>query len=138
MIRLMTFTLTLACFSSVHAAQNVGHLRHLDKLDLAAGAWHVVGPGGPVGASVPVRDRTPPAAAARIVVLSSNGSADRIPDAQLRKIAAQAVPGGEITDVAIERKLGANRYVVEVLNADGGEVDVIIDMRTGEVLALER
>lgn len=53
-------------------------------------------------------------------------------------IALKAVPG-EVTEVAIEKKHGANRYVVEVLSKeDGSETDVIIDMETGKVLATEK
>jgi len=62
-----------------------------------------------------------------------------ISDDELKKLAVQAVPGTPV-NVAIEKKLGANRYVVEVLSAaDGGaEVDVIIDMATHEVLAIDK
>jgi hypothetical protein len=61
----------------------------------------------------------------------------KIGEEAARKIALEAVPG-EITDLGIERKLGANRYVVEVVAAaDGAETDVIIDMYSGEVLATE-
>jgi uncharacterized membrane protein YkoI len=57
---------------------------------------------------------------------------------EAKQIALKAVPG-KVTDVTIEKKLGANRYVVEVISADGGkEVDVIIDMKTGKVLALDK
>lgn len=62
---------------------------------------------------------------------------DRIPEQQAKEIAAKAVEG-EVMDVQIERKFGADRYVVEVIRkSDGAEVDVIIDMKTGEVLATE-
>ena len=41
--------------------------------------------------------------------------------------------------VDVERKLGKKTIVVEVIaDADGAEIDVIIDMETGEVLAVER
>ena len=41
--------------------------------------------------------------------------------------------------MSIERKLGANRYVVELLaKEDGIETDVIIDMETGKVLGTEK
>ena len=54
-----------------------------------------------------------------------------------KKIALKAVPG-KVQDIAIEKKLGANRYVVEVIPAKGGkEVDVVIHMTTGKVLAIE-
>lgn len=61
-----------------------------------------------------------------------------VPEEELKRIAVQAVPGKPV-DVQIERKLGADRYVVEVLAApDGAEVDVIIDMKTLKVLGIER
>jgi len=59
----------------------------------------------------------------------------KISDAQARKIASRAVEG-EIIEVAVERKMGAKRIVVEVISEDGMENDVIIDMVTGEVLAV--
>jgi uncharacterized membrane protein YkoI len=64
--------------------------------------------------------------------------ASGISQEEAKQIALKAVPG-KVTDVTIEKKLGANRYVVEVMPADGGkEVDVIIDMKTGKVLALDK
>jgi uncharacterized membrane protein YkoI len=60
-----------------------------------------------------------------------------ITEAKAKEIAAQAVKG-KVIDVAIEKKLGANRYVVEVIReSDGAEVDVIIEIETGKVLAIE-
>ncbi len=61
-----------------------------------------------------------------------------ISDARAREIALAAVPG-EVMDVAVETKLGAKRIVVEIIaSADMAETDVIIDMKTGEVLAIEK
>lgn len=61
-----------------------------------------------------------------------------ISEMEAKDIALKTVPG-EITDVAIEKKLGAKRYVVEVIAAaDGAEIDVIIEMETGKVLGTER
>ena len=61
-----------------------------------------------------------------------------ITEEQAVSIAQKAVPG-DVTAVAIEKKLGANRYVVEVLaKEDGVETDVIIDMETGKVLTTEK
>lgn len=65
-------------------------------------------------------------------------AARTIPEEELKRIAVKAVPGKPV-DVQIERKLGADRYVVEVLaDPDGAEVDVIIDMKTLKVLGIER
>ena len=62
----------------------------------------------------------------------------KISDEQAREIALQAVPG-EVMDIGVERKLGAKRIVVEIIaKADMAETDVIIDMETGEVLAIEK
>jgi uncharacterized membrane protein YkoI len=61
----------------------------------------------------------------------------KITDEQAREIAIKTVPG-DVTGVAIERKLGKQTLVVEVLAKDGSEIDVIIDMETGEVLGTEK
>jgi len=66
------------------------------------------------------------------------GKSALITEEQAVSIAQKAVPG-DVTAVAIEKKLGANRYVVEVLaKEDGVETDVIIDMETGKVLTTEK
>ena len=39
--------------------------------------------------------------------------------------------------MAIEKKLGKQTIVVEVVAKDGSEIDVIIDMETGAVLGTE-
>ena len=64
--------------------------------------------------------------------------AKTISEDEAKQIAEKAVPGKAI-DVAIEKKRGANRFVVEVAPAAGGkEVDVIIDMISGKVLGIEK
>jgi uncharacterized membrane protein YkoI len=70
---------------------------------------------------------------------SKKGSdAKVISEDEAKAIAEKRVPGKAI-DVAIEKKMGANRYVVEVKPAAGGkELDVIIDMASGKVLAVEK
>ena len=61
----------------------------------------------------------------------------KVSDEKAKEIALKAVPG-EVTGIAVERKLGGVRIVVEVIAAkDGVETDVIIDMETGEVLGTE-
>jgi uncharacterized membrane protein YkoI len=52
-----------------------------------------------------------------------------------REIALRKVPG-EITDVDIEKKFGKPTYVVEI-QFEGKEIDVIIDIDTGEILGTE-
>lgn len=44
---------------------------------------------------------------------------------------------GEVTDVEIERKQGHEVYAVEI-NDNGDEVDVFVDVKTGEVVGTER
>lgn len=62
----------------------------------------------------------------------------KISEEKAKEIALKAVPG-DAMDVSIEKKLGANRYVVEVIaKEDGSETDVIIDMETGKILATEK
>ena len=62
----------------------------------------------------------------------------KISEDEAVKIALKAVPGN-VTAVSIEKKLGADRYVVEVIaKEDGVETDVIIDMVTGKVLMTEK
>ena len=57
---------------------------------------------------------------------------------EAKVIAVKAVPG-KVVDVAIEKKGGVNRYVVEVAPAKGGkELDVVIDMASGKVLGIEK
>jgi uncharacterized membrane protein YkoI len=54
------------------------------------------------------------------------------------KIALKAVPG-KVTDVVMEKKLGKQVYVVEILaQADGVETDVFVDIATGEVVGTEQ
>jgi len=60
-----------------------------------------------------------------------------ITEDEAKAIALEEVPG-TVTDIAIEEKFGKATYVVEVVRAsDSAEVDVIIDIETGEVLAVE-
>lgn len=58
-----------------------------------------------------------------------------ITEEDARGIALKEV-SGEITDVAIEKKFGKPTYVVEI-QAKSGEIDVIIDIDTGEILGIE-
>ena len=61
----------------------------------------------------------------------------KITEAEAREIALKEVPG-EITDVAVEKKLGKTAYVVQIVSSRNGvETDVIIDSETGEVLGVE-
>ena len=60
----------------------------------------------------------------------------QITEEKARAIASAKLKG-TITDVAIEEKLGKTTYVVEMQTKDG-EMDVVIDIQTGEVLAIEQ
>ena len=80
----------------------------------------------------------PAATAAAAAPAKSGAGAKVISEDEAKAIAEKRVPGKAI-DVAIEKKMGANRYVVEVKPAAGGkELDVIIDMASGKVLAVEK
>ncbi len=71
-------------------------------------------------------------------VAKTGSDAKTISEDEAKVIAEKRVPGKAI-DVAIEKKMGANRYVVEVKPTAGGkELDVIIDMASGKVLAVEK
>ena len=70
--------------------------------------------------------------------VSTNSPVKVISEADAAKIALKAVPG-KMVETKIEKKLGAKRYVVEVIaKSDGAETDVIIEMETGKVLAVEK
>jgi hypothetical protein len=58
-----------------------------------------------------------------------------ITEDQAKAIALAAVEG-TVKDVAVEKKFGKTTYVVE-MQTIGGEVDVIINIETGEILAIE-
>ena len=58
-----------------------------------------------------------------------------ITEDQAKAIALAAV-NGTVTDVEVEKKFGKTAYVVAVQTSEG-EVDVIINVETGEILAIE-
>lgn len=61
-----------------------------------------------------------------------------ISEEEAMEIALEAVPG-EVTDVEIKEKQGANRYIIEIIaKEDSEETDVIIDSETGKVLDTEK
>jgi len=49
---------------------------------------------------------------------------------------AQREVNGRVTDVGIEKKFGKAAYVMEI-DSDGEEIDVMVDIETGEVLGIE-
>jgi uncharacterized membrane protein YkoI len=69
---------------------------------------------------------------------AGKGGAKRISEDEAKKAALKAVPG-KVTDIQIEKKQGVDRYVVEVQPLKGGEeVDVVIDLNNGKVVAIEK
>ena len=62
-------------------------------------------------------------------------AAVKVSAADAKKIALQRMPG-KVTDVTIEKKRGKNVYVVEI-QTGSGEVDVIVDTQTGEIVGTE-
>jgi uncharacterized membrane protein YkoI len=73
-----------------------------------------------------------------VVQQQAGGPTRKIDDEQAAAIALAAVPG-EVMDIAVERKMGGKRIVVEVIaSADMVETDAIIDRVTGEVLGTEK
>jgi len=59
-----------------------------------------------------------------------------ITESEARAIALDRVHG-TVTDITIETKFGKRTYVVEIQPNYGSETDVIIDIYTGEILAVE-
>jgi len=62
--------------------------------------------------------------------------AAKITEAQATKIALEQIPG-KVTDVKIERKRGKNVYVVEIQTPDGGEKDVFVDIKSGQIVGTD-
>jgi uncharacterized membrane protein YkoI len=60
----------------------------------------------------------------------------KITPEEASKIALERIPGN-VTDVTIERKRGKQVYVVEILTADEGEKDVLVDIKTGRIIGTE-
>lgn len=67
---------------------------------------------------------------------ASSAIKSRITNGDAIAVALLAVPG-KITNLTEEKRLGKDVYVVGVLSDRGGEVDVIVDLHTGEMLAIE-
>ena len=60
----------------------------------------------------------------------------KITSEQASAIALKAIPG-KVTSVAIEKKLGKNVYVVEIMSETQGEKDVFVDLVSGKVLGTD-
>jgi uncharacterized membrane protein YkoI len=75
--------------------------------------------------------------AAPVQALAQESKA-KISKEQASENALQAMPG-QVTDITVERKLGKNVYVVEIIADKGGdETDVLVDMDSGKILGIER
>jgi peptidase YpeB-like protein len=61
----------------------------------------------------------------------------KLTEEQAKEIALKAVKG-KVTDAKVETKFGKETFVVEVVTPDDEEVDVVIDLETGKVLATEK
>ena len=62
--------------------------------------------------------------------------AAKITEEQASAIALKAVPG-KVTGVTIEKKLGKNVYVVEIMSQTQGEKDVFVDLVSGKVIGTD-
>ncbi|MCI0597661.1 PepSY domain-containing protein, partial [Candidatus Parcubacteria bacterium] len=94
--------------------------------------------GAPVRATENVSDdpKMPAAIQPEESGASAGGVSKPVTEAEAKAIALARVPG-VVTDVAIETKFGKQTYVVEVDATNGPETDVIIEIATGAVLAVE-
>jgi uncharacterized membrane protein YkoI len=64
--------------------------------------------------------------------------AAKISEEKAKEIALKEI-SGNVTEVVIERKKGKNVYVVEIIEKGSGEeVDVFVDIETGEVVGTDR
>ena len=60
----------------------------------------------------------------------------KITSEQASAIALKAIPG-KVTSVTIEKKLGKNVYVVEIMSETQGETDVFVDLVSGKVIGTD-
>jgi uncharacterized membrane protein YkoI len=64
--------------------------------------------------------------------------APKISEEKAKEIALKVIPG-DVTAVEIEKQLGKNVYAVEIIEkGTGEEVDVFVDIETGEVVGTDR
>ena len=63
-------------------------------------------------------------------------TAAMISEDQARAVAVKAVPG-KVKKVEMEEKEGKVVYVVEVISEQKGEVDVLVDVKSGKVVSIE-
>ena len=73
---------------------------------------------------------------AGMVSAQSAADATGLTEAQVIEIALTEVPG-EVTEVELERHRGKRVYEIEILAADGSEMEVTIAAATGDILEIE-
>lgn len=76
------------------------------------------------------------AGTAGVVAAQSATEAPGLTEAQAIEIALAEVPG-EVQEAELEREDGGQVYEIEILMADGMEMEVEIDANTGDVLEVE-
>ena len=76
------------------------------------------------------------AGTAGMVSAQSVASATALPEEQIIAIALAEVPG-EVTEVELENEDGILAYEVELIAADGSEMEVMINAETGEIIEIE-
>lgn len=74
--------------------------------------------------------------AAGVVAAQATGEAPGLTEAQAVEIALAEVPG-DVQETELEREDGMQVYEVEILTADGVEMEIEIDANTGEILEVE-
>jgi uncharacterized membrane protein YkoI len=78
----------------------------------------------------------PKAFAAAKAKQRSTAPAAKVSVEEAKLIALKMIPG-EVTSVEIEKKRGRQVYTVEIQNPDKGEIDVFVDVQTGEVVGTD-
>lgn len=76
------------------------------------------------------------AGTAGVVVAQSATEAPGLSEAQAIEIALAEVPG-EVQEAELDREDGVQIYEIEILTADGVEMEVEIDAETGAILEIE-
>ena len=76
------------------------------------------------------------AGTAGFVATQANAGAPGLTEAQAVEIALAEVPG-EVQETELEREDGMKVYEIEILTADGVEMEVEINADTGEILEIE-
>jgi uncharacterized membrane protein YkoI len=73
---------------------------------------------------------------AGMVSAQSVADATGLTEEQVIEIALTEIPG-EVQEVELENRRGTQIYGIEILSADGEEMEVVIDAQTGDVLRVK-